>query len=277
MSYAADITRKNPTAFLFLVDQSGSMAEAWSDGRPKSQAVSDALNRILAEIITKCSKDEGVRNYFDIGVIGYGGSTYINALPGSSERLLKPVSELEASPLRVETRAMKVPDGAGGLVETSVKFPVWFDPTASGGTPMVAALRYAAEQVGVWCDAHPDAFPPAVIHITDGESNDGDPEQIAELLRQLTTSDGNVLLFNLHISNATAGKVVFPESESALGSSDARRLFRMSSVLPPIMQQAAQSKGYEIGTNSRGYGYNADFTDLVNFFDIGTRPANLAR
>lgn len=30
-----------------------------------------------------------------------------------------------------------------------------------------------------WCDAHPDSYPPTVLHVTDGESNDGEPEEIA--------------------------------------------------------------------------------------------------
>jgi hypothetical protein len=277
MPYSADISRKNPTAFLFVIDQSGSMGEAWMGEKTKAQAVSDALNRLLAETITKCSKDEGVRHYFDIGVIGYGGHGHMDALPGDRAQLLKAVPDLERSPLRVETRAMKIPDGAGGIIETSAKFPVWFDPKSNGGTPMVSTLKYAAEEIGRWCDAHPDAFPPTVIHITDGESGDGDPEPVAEIMKQLFTSDGNVLLFNLHISTAGGAKAIFPDAEGSAPTAEAKRLFRMSSVLPVLMQQAAKSKGYEVGSTARGYGYNADFVDLVSFFDIGTRPANLAR
>jgi hypothetical protein len=277
MPYSADISRKNPTAFLFVIDQSGSMGEAWSGEKTKAQAVSDALNRLLAETITKCSKDEGVRHYFDVGVIGYGGHGHADGLPGAGGDLLKGIPDLERTPLRVETRNMKIPDGAGGIIETTAKFPVWFDPKASGGTPMVAAMTFAAQEIGRWCDAHPNAYPPVVIHITDGESGDGDAEPVAEVMKRLFTSDGNVLVFNLHISSAGGSKVIFPESETAAPTADAKRLFRMSSLLPPLMLQAARGKGYEVGESARGYGYNADFVDLVSFFDIGTRPANLAR
>jgi hypothetical protein len=277
MAYSADISRSNPTAFLFVIDQSGSMGDVWSGEKTKAQAVSDALNRLLAETITKCSKDEGVRHYFDVGVIGYGGQGYADALPGSNGALLKPISELERTPLRVETRSMKIPDGAGGVIETAAKFPVWFDPQSSGGTPMVAALTFAAQEIGRWCDAHPTAYPPTVIHITDGESSDGDAEPVADVMKRLFTADGNVLLFNLHISSAGGSKMIFPEAESSAPTADAKRLFRMSSELPTLMLQAARSKGYEVGQSARGYGFNADFLDLVSFFDIGTRPANLAR
>lgn len=278
MPYSAEISRSNPTAFLFVIDQSGSMAEAWLGERTKAQAVSDALNRLLAEIITKwCSKDEGVRHYFDVGVIGYGGHGYSDALPGAEGGLLKPIPELERAPLRVETRSLKVPDGAGGIVETTKKFPVWFDPKASGGTPMVAAMKYAAQEIATWCDGHLTAYPPTVIHITDGESTDGDAEPVAKVIREMCTNDGSALLFNLHISSTGGSKVIFPESDVSAPTPDGKRLFRMSSVLPPHMLRAARSSGYEVGEYARGYGYNADFVDLVSFFDIGTRPVNLAR
>ena len=73
-------------------------------------------------------------------------------------------------------------DGAGGVLELKTKFPVWFDPTSSGGTPMAAAMRTAAEAVADWCDAHPSSYPPTVIHVTDGASTDGDPSAVADAL-----------------------------------------------------------------------------------------------
>lgn len=277
MPYTADISRRNPTAFLFVIDQSGSMSEAWVGEQTRARAVSDALNKLLAGTIAVCSKDEGVRHYFDVGVIGYGGRGVVDALPGEGPALLRPIPRLEAQPLRVETRAIKIPDGGGGILETQARFPVWFDPESSGGTPMVAALTRAAHEIGTWCDAHPDAFPPTVLHITDGESSDGDPEPTADILRQLSTRDGQVLLFNLHISGAVGAKVLFPDDEAQAPHADARRLFRMSSLLPPSMATAARQRGYAVGSRPRGYGYNADFVDLVGFFELGTRPANLER
>ena len=34
----------------------------------------------------------------------------------------------------------------------------------------------AAQEVAQWCDAHPNSYPPTVLHVTDGEASDGDPE-----------------------------------------------------------------------------------------------------
>src|SRR5829696_4602942 len=144
MAYSAEISRTNPTCFLFVIDQSGSMEDQISGGeRKKSDVVADTINRFLSELSIKCAKDEGVRDYFEIGVIGYGasvGPAFGGALSG---RDLVPISQVATSPARIEDRSKKVDDGAGGLVDQTVKFPVWFDPTASGGTPMVQALTFA--------------------------------------------------------------------------------------------------------------------------------------
>ena len=188
-----------------------------------------------------------------------------------------PYTALDQHPLRVESRRMKMPDGAGGIIEHDAAFPVWFQPRAEGGTPMCAALERAGHELAVWCDSNAAAYPPTVIHITDGEPTDGDPEPLGRILAQMATEDGNVLLFNLHVSSAAGARVVFPCAESAVPTPEAQRLFRMSSILPEPMLQAVKSKQYEATSGARGYGYNADFTDLVSFFDIGTRPANMSR
>src|SRR5690606_29825528 len=136
MAYTAEISRSNPTAFLFLVDQSGSMADALPFGASKAQWVADVLNRTLVNLITRCTKAEGVRDYFTVGVLGYGGEGVRNGLAGpGGASVLHPISALEADPLRIEDRIRKVPDGAGGVIEQAMKFPVWFTPEANGGTP----------------------------------------------------------------------------------------------------------------------------------------------
>ena len=83
MSYTAAIQRSDPTAFLFLVDQSGSMSDKMAGEKTKAQFVADVLNRTLMNLVTRCAKSEGVRNYFDIGVLGYGGSGTDNGFVGS--------------------------------------------------------------------------------------------------------------------------------------------------------------------------------------------------
>lgn len=69
MPYTAEISRANPTCFVFLVDQSASMSDAIGGEVPQKKAdvVADAINRLLTELLVKCAKEEGVRDYFHVG------------------------------------------------------------------------------------------------------------------------------------------------------------------------------------------------------------------
>jgi hypothetical protein len=248
-----------------------------SFGMSKSQAMADAINRLLDTLVARCAKGEGVMRYFQVGVIGYG-NTVGPALGGSlKDRELVWIDEIADNPLRVEERRKKESDGAGGLVEVSVMFPVWFDPVADNGTPMCQALWLAHTILENWVAQHPKSFPPVVINITDGESTDGDPYPASAAIRELETEDGNVLLLNLHLSSCRAPQVFFPDSESGLAEQDkyAPLLFNMSSHLPAFMRSAARDLGYTVSDTARGFVFNAEIQDAIQFLDIGTRTANM--
>jgi hypothetical protein len=74
MPYSSEISRDNPTAILFVIDQSGSMDEQMTSGKSKAVFVADVLNKTFYTLVTNCTKADGVRNYFNVGVIGYGGT-----------------------------------------------------------------------------------------------------------------------------------------------------------------------------------------------------------
>jgi len=274
--YTAEISRQNPGAFLFLIDQSGSMSDKTEYGTPLSNMISDSINKLLTEIVIKCSKSEGVRDYFEVGVIAYRHDFVGNGFKGNLEsNIFNPVSIISENPIRVEERTKKIPDGAGGLVEQKTNFPVWFEPVAYGGTPMCQAFISAAEAIATWCDNHMDSFPPIVINITDGEPTDGNPQEIVEKIKQISTNDGQVLIFNAHISATSPQEFVFVSSEDVLPNENAKRLFKMSSVLTPPMVDLAKIAGFNVVPESRGYCYNAAITSLISFLDIGTRASNL--
>ena len=136
--YNAEISRTNPSCFLFLIDQSSSMQDVLDPtgvqvldqpvvqdgrtythaghGRTKGQAVADGINRLLQNLVIKCAKSEGVRDYYHVGVLGYGttvGPAFSGPLAG---RELAPIGDIATMPARVEERTKKVDDGAGGLV-----------------------------------------------------------------------------------------------------------------------------------------------------------------
>lgn len=277
MSYAAEISRLNPTCFLFLLDQSGSMNDPMPDiGRRKADFAADAINNLIRNLTLRCARNEGVRDYFHIGVIGYGasvGSAFGGLLSGKE---MVPISEIANNPVRIEERNRKIEDGAGGLVNQVDRFPIWFEPIANNGTPMCQALQLAENIMHQWLSQHPDCFPPTILNITDGEANDGDPRSIATRLQQMNSSDGSVLVLNSHISSKTSKKVTgFPDTEDPLPDEFARILFQMSSVMPNKMGGIAKEFGFETNDNSRGYVFNADSVTFIQWLEIGTRAANL--
>ena len=75
-SYVAEISRDRPGCILFLLDQSQSMGGPFAGDTKTSKAVTlaDAINKLLMSLVLRCTQnvDEGPRNYFDIGVMGYG-------------------------------------------------------------------------------------------------------------------------------------------------------------------------------------------------------------
>src|SRR5450756_3184251 len=102
MPYSAEVSRRSPTAFVVLVDQSGSMGEAFGlDSRmAKATFVADVVNRWIDNLVIRASKNQKVRDYFHISVLGYGGAaaSAISSVPPG----LQPISVLADNPARIE-------------------------------------------------------------------------------------------------------------------------------------------------------------------------------
>jgi hypothetical protein len=279
MAFSAEISRTNPTCLLFLVDQSKSMGGAFGgeQGKKKCEGVADGINRLLQNLVLKCAKADGVRDYFHVGVIGYGTDVAPRLAGTSVDEPLAPISAVANSPLRLEQRKRMVDDGAGGLVEQAFRFPIWFEPTAGGKTSMNAAFTLAKSVLTDFISTYPGCFPPLVINLTDGKPTDANPLDAAVDLKGLKSTDGNVLLFNAHLSSSPAPPVCFPSDEAALADKYAKLLFRMSSILPPKLMSAARDEGYFISGPARGFVFNADLVAVIRFLDIGTRVASPGR
>lgn len=258
MPYEAEITRDNPGCFLFLIDQSGSMADKIadkSDGKTKAQGVADAINDLLHDLIAKCTGPDGVRDYFHVGVIVYAdkvGPAFTGALANHD---LVPLSEL------AKYRSGGTPNEKAGL-------PISFGPVAEGDTHMCAALKHAYGVLGEWVLRHPSSYPPIIINITDGEATDGNPIEPAHHLASLSTKDGNVLIFNCHISARKDKPILFPHDAKAVPAYGPR-LFQMSSILPPRFRETAKNLGFDVDNDTRGFAFNAELNDLVKFLDLG--------
>lgn len=275
-TYMAEISRKDAGCILFLLDQSASMSDPFAGDRAttKAKSAADAINKLLTTLILRCTQNigEGPRNYFDVGVIGYGQRSGVGPCLGGalSGRDLVSIKDLASNHLRVENRTRKVSNGAGGLVETTSKFPVWFDPIAESGTPMLEAMQLAQRTLEPWLERHQRSYPPIVINITDGEPNN-DPSVAAKALSNLESDDGRVLLYNIHLSSLNRPAIRFPASDNGLPDQFARMLFDISSELPARIVGELGSEGIPAEPGARGFVFNADAEGLIQFLDIGTR------
>ena len=286
MTYSQEISQESPGALLFLVDQSRSMSKRFGAdraGEPLSRAVmlAEALNNTLAELVNRCMRDEGVSDYFDIGVIGYGKTNrpafcWEGELAG---RAMVPISEV-ARHARVSQEAVET-EVRGEMVTETVSVSRWIEPVAAESTPMNAAFQLAHAALEDWTYRRPKSFPPIVINITDGMANDVNSEQellaTAQRLTGLQTTDGNVLLINCHITGEDDDKVTFPRSPLELPDEPyARLLFEMSSEMPGRYKAIICElfdRELDKTPTIRGMAFNADAVSLVKLLDIGTRQA----
>lgn len=269
--YSAEISRRNPGLFVFLIDQSRSMIRKMAgSNESKAKEAADAVNRQIGEIILRATKNDGVRDYFYVSVIGYGSSK------GEAKYLLQeevvPISKLAENPIRTEKRKMMVPDGSGGTAEVEYEFGVWFEPVANSDTPMVRAMNMAKDIVARWAKEHPSSYPPIIINITDGQSTDGDPTKVAKEITGIKLDDGSPMVWNCHISSENSEPVSFPSSESELPHDTyAKMLFSISSLLPDRYIDYALEAFPEVKDGSRAYVFNAQLEQMIEFIDIGTR------
>jgi hypothetical protein len=281
--YKAEIARTQPSAFLILLDESESMNDEAASGQPKRKIVSDIVNNTIRQHIVRNTKEKKIFDRYDIGILGYGDDAVRNIFRGLGDNVFQPLSLIQQFPLRVEDRKQEIYDAAtGDNVTKEIKFPVWFEAHAKGDTPMCLGLREARKTLGSWCASHPRSYPPTLLHVTDAELNDGtfdEVEALADEIRRIGTDDGATLIFNIHISSSKAYPVEFPTSDEGLPDEFAKLLYRMSSLLPQSLIEYAQGHGYEekVRQNSRGFVFNAEESQIVHLFDVGTRAAERLR
>lgn len=286
-AYTAQITRNTPTAFIFLIDQSVSMQKyttLYGEEMPMAEAVARIVNHQLNELVLRCIKGSETRDYYDIAIIGYGENAY-SGWKGELEGrdFVKP-SELKEHPYKKittkkETRTRK------GVKVVEVEEVQWIEAEATEGwTRVHHAFEKAKGLLDEWMEKHhdKDCYPPTIINITDGEFNGATKEYVlqqANELKSMFTNDGNVILFNIHISANKAVCVTCPASKDEVSfSSLATTMYEMSSLLPMrYSDRIADLRGD--GTPNNRYtamSINADMSTLIQLMDIGT-PTNISQ
>ena len=286
-AYTAQITRNTPTAFIFLIDQSVSMQNyttLYGEEMPMAEAVARIVNHQLNELVLRCIKGSETRDYYDIAIIGYGEKAY-SGWKGELEGrdFVKP-SELKEHPYKKittkkETRTRK------GVKVVEVEEVQWIEAEATQGwTRVHHAFEKAKGLLDEWMEKHhdKDCYPPTIINITDGEFNGATKEYVlqqANELKSMFTNDGNVILFNIHISANKAVCVTCPASKDEVSfSSLATTMYEMSSLLPMrYSDRIADLRGDGTPNNRyRAMSINADMSTLIQLMDIGT-PTNISQ
>ena len=255
--YQAEISRSNPALILFLFDCSYSMSEKYGDtGISKGEYLARVCNEAIDQVILSCEKGDELRAYFEIGIIGYGG-TPKQLLP------IDTVINLANNPTKMITSEI---DGV------KIERPIWIeDPTDSVNTDMKAGFEMAAEVLQQWIDSHKSSFPPVLIHVSDGEWTEGSPIQTAQKMQtDIFTDDGPVIIMNIHISEDSDKVIVFPDAEPT-DDEFQKGLFNMSTVMPDQFLSRAKEIYPSTVAGARSYKFNAQPDDLSKYFDIGTR------
>jgi len=273
--YDEEISERNPALIIFLVDQSGSMDDPFGRGMgSKAQITSDAINKIIHSIVLKITKGESIKQRFFLSALGYGhqvGPAFEGEFAGQK---LVSIRDLASKPVRIEERKKREPDGAGGVLEISIDFPVWLPPKADGTTPMCQAVELAKEVVATWLKDRPESYPPIIINITDGAVTDGDPRPLTQEIAGMANGNGsNPVVLNCHITHENVPPIEFPTTNNGITDKYALVLFDMSSVLPQPIVDAARADDIPLQDGARGFVFNADTVKLVEFLNIGTRPA----
>jgi len=223
MAYEQKISQARPGLIGMILDDSGSMADnlpGTSD--PKYKWVEHYSGIIFDELLSRSTEVKGsgvvIKPRYYLHVIKYGGSV-----------------ELWGSPEMDIQKTVEHFSNCGNSLQLGGRM---------GGTDTKAAFKemydYLKETLAG--DKFADSFPPLIFHISDGESQT-DATDMAELIKKLSTKDGQTLLVNAYIGIQTSLSYKKPEDFSgyvdvseAGPSEDNIRLFNMSSPAPECIE-----------------------------------------
>ena len=143
-------------------------------------------------------------------------------------------------------------DVANRLGYDGVEVMVWTDPVSQD----LSALKGLAEHYGVDLSS--------INWLQAGVDEAGRNEKV--VLALVLASIGIYLRL---------GSGFLPATDEGLPDKFAKQLFEMSSSLTPFMVGRAKELGMPAGDGARGFVFNAQPVQVIQFLDIGTRPANL--
>lgn len=226
MDYSAVATSRTPALIVYLLDVSGSMAESdvTVEGGGQSSRLSvvlEALEQVAVTMIARSTRGSAIQPRYRVAIIAYASQVF---------------------------------DILGGI-KTVAEFAQMGIPTLApmDTTNTEAAFLEAERLLQQEIPNLPEGSPaPLVCHMTDGEiTMGGDPAPVARRIMDLSVPDGHVLIENIYVSpNLLRDPVTDPKSWPGLTSAGelktdhARRLFEMSSPLPPGYRGLMNEMGY---------------------------------
>jgi hypothetical protein len=222
--YEKKISRAQPGLIANLLDDSGSMAEnLLGTSDPKFKWVERLYGVNLKDLLAKSTELKG-----DEAQIKPRFYTY-NIIYGSYPKIWGPGEmDIKATAEKYTNDGNSL--GLGGLLD---------------GTDSNAAFQkvYDYLKEAVKTDRVRQSFPPMIWHLSDGMSaTDATPS--VDLIKQLSTEDGNVLIANVYIGIETNLQYKGPEDfpgyvdvREVGPSEDNIRLFNMSSEVPACIRQ----------------------------------------
>lgn len=281
--YTAPITRNNPAAMIFLVDQSasmGNMTEYKGERMMLAEAAARAVNEQIEEIVSRCVKGDEIRHYFDIAVIGYGTTAYSGwAGPLAGRDFVSP-QELSDNPYKKIIEKHKKRTRSGETI-VEIERNQWINVRHDGRqTYLHEALKKAKSLAEEWMSSHDaNCYPPTIINVTDGEYfgiSDEDMTQLANDVKTLQTNDGNVIFMNIHITpDATVDDMIeLPTDIGEVKNNEySTRLFKLSSLMPLAYNpMIATIKNISADDQTRyvGMAVNLDANKLIQLLNVGT-------
>ena len=230
MSYEKKISQQYPGLIALALDDSGSMRDHLpGTSNPKYEWVERYTGIILDLLLERSSEVRGdevkIKPRYYQHITKYGSTTRL----------------WNESHMDIETTIRHFTDSGDSLGLSG----------NLGGTDAKRAFKEAYDFLKgeLLSEKYRDSFPPMVFHLTDGESHT-DATQIAEKIKQLSTTDGNVLVVNAYIGTQTSLNYEGPEdfpgyvdaSEAGPGR-DNIRLFEMSSQAPDCIVENLKADG----------------------------------
>ena len=248
MAYDKKICQQYPGLIVFVLDESGSMADnlpGTSD--PKFKWNERYIGNILDELLARSSEVQGnnvvVKPRYFVHVIKYGSTPQVWGAP---------LMNIEEA-INLFTQSGNSMGLSGSLGGTDAK------------SAFEEAHRFLSQKLAD--ERFKESFPPMVFHLTDGESQT-DASQVAEQIKNSSTKDGNVLVVNAYIGAHTSLNYTDPDdfpgyldvSEAGPGD-DNIRLFDMSSELPECIEDYLKNQSIfpQLRSNTR------------LFFDVRTK------